>query len=305
MSSSWFFAGYVSGRGAIPADPHRRPALRDHRHHRILADELAGRPARRGLQALRRRTDRRWAFLQKLHAILGVLEASWRTRAGAVSRVGAGGDPHAALLDILGPASRTRPNSTPAAARAWTRCPPAPASAVLGRGPSERAKAAAQRQAGADAAAQLRLRRSRARHPRTSSSASDQIQLKGPLIEDAAALRDDLRWPSPPRTAATTCTGWRRRRRRLARCSAPPRRVHRRHAAECPPLHHAPFRAEPRLSGRRRPAARRIRPLCHRRHRGTAPRAEVGTSWPTTAQVSDSPWRRLYEPDQRSPAAPT
>ena len=95
----WFFTGYVSGRGAVPAI--RIGA----QPYGILPTTAFSRIAwldpREG-SILRAPQDGRRAFLRRLFGMLREVDRDWTTMAGDVPAVSRSGDAHASLLGILG-----------------------------------------------------------------------------------------------------------------------------------------------------------------------------------------------------------
>ena len=226
----WFFGGYVSGRGADPGDPHRRPALRHRRHDRLLADGWLQRRARRpvpsGASCAAIASGRSCSGCT---AMLGVLEASWRTRASGVSRVGAGADPHETLLDILG--------LHPASAEFHTRTGKQPRRDLLARPPGRLSAARHPRKPGRAPSGRPRCRCSSSfgyagRDPDILDLffRAGQIKLKGPIDRGSAALRDHCRWPRPRPDHRNYLTWLADAARRLARRPAPAGGLHRRHS---------------------------------------------------------------------------
>jgi hypothetical protein len=291
---SWFFGRYVSGRGAIPAirigaQPYGIIATTAFSRMTWLKDQ-------RGAVFERlMRNDRQWTFLQRLHGILGILEASWRAHAEAVSHVGGGADPHAALLDILG----LHPASAELHTRAGKHLDEISSRGRLAgyrHGPSERARASAQRQAalqmlqsfgyaGADPdILDLFFR-------------AGQIKLKGPIIE-APPLSETLRLAEATPDHRNYLT-W------LADAAGVSVDSLRRQAGftgDKPPnallyimLQFALIRGFQDAGDRLRWESGLYTPAAFAALR----REPKSVHLVATAEVSDSPWRRLYEPEQR------
>ncbi len=290
---SWFFGGYVSGRGAIPAirigaQPYGILAATAFSRIGWLSNDR-----RDGVLHRLVRADRQWAFLQRLHGILGALEAVWRARAAEVSRVGTGADPHKSLLDILG----LHPGSAELHTRAGKHLDEISSRGRLAgyrRGPSEKARAAAQR-----LSALLMLRNFGYAGPEPDILdlffRAGQIKLQGPIVEApplseslhlAEATtdhRDYLTWLSD--AAATSLDALRRQQGFID--DKPP------NALLYLMLQFALSRgfqdAGDRL--RRESGVYTADALAALRHE--PPSVHLVPD----ARVSDSPWRRLYEPE--------
>ena len=207
-------------------NPHRRAAVRDHRHHRLLADDLAQGRARRRLEASR----------------------AHRAPVGAPAEAARDpGDPGGELARARqrrqprrrGSRSARRDARHPRPASGVGRAPhphrQAPGRDLLARPPrrlSPRSIGESQGRrpaAGGPAdAAQLRVRRRGPRHPRPLlPRRSDQAE--GPDRRGPAAVRDPAfgrGHPGPPQLPDLAG----RRRARLARRPAPAGGLHRRHS---------------------------------------------------------------------------
>jgi hypothetical protein len=91
-----FFTRHVSGRGPLPAvrvgnQPYGvLPAMAFSRYRSRTASQIEG------------RIEGRPDYLQRLHGVLARMDADWRSMAGGVAHVGAPGDAHQILLDIVG-----------------------------------------------------------------------------------------------------------------------------------------------------------------------------------------------------------
>lgn len=291
---NWFFGEYVSGRGAVPAirigaQPYgiiastafsRISWLDDRR------DDGIGRFAS---------NNRQWQFLQKLHTLLGQLEPTWRSRVGAVSRVGQNADPHDTLLKILGlhPGSaemytRAGKHLHELSARSWL--------AGFGIDLSDRALATRQQRAARD---MLRGFGYAGADPDILGLffRIGQIKLKGPIVE-GAPLSESL-----PLAAATT--DGRNYLKWLADAASTSLDVLRRQAgfiADKPPsallyimLHFALARGFQDAGDRLRAKSGLYTPAAMAALR----REPTSVHLATAANVSDSPWRRLYEPEQQ------
>ena len=289
----WFFGGYVSGRGAIPAI--RIGA----QPYGIIATTAFSRMTWLNEQRgdIRRlvRTDRRWAFLQKLHVILGIMEASWRARANAVSHVGAGADPHVALLDILG----LHPASAELHTRTGKHLDEISSRARLARyrhGPSEKAKASAQRQAA------LQLLRSFG-YAGVEPDILDlffragQIKLKGPIVEApplsealplAEATSDHRNYLTWLADAASDSLDALRRQEGFVGDKPP-------NALLYIMIHFGLTRGFQDAGDRLRMESGLYTSAAIAALR----REPKSVHLVANAQVSDSPWRRLYEPEQQ------
>jgi hypothetical protein len=91
---SWYFTSYVTGRGAIPgirigAQPYG-----------VIASTALSRMS--WLDRAVPEDNRRGLFLQRLGAVLRGLEPLWRDLVESVPRVGSDADPHQTLLGVLG-----------------------------------------------------------------------------------------------------------------------------------------------------------------------------------------------------------
>ena len=291
---SWFFGGYVSGRGAIPpirigAQPYGIIATTAFSRINWLTDQ-------RG-DAFRRlvRTDRQWTFLQKLHAILGVLENNWRSRAASVKHVGGSGDPHAVLLDILG----LHPASVELHTRAGKHLDEISSRARLagmGHGPSAKAQAIAQRQAARD---MLRAFGYVGADPDILDLffRAGQIKLKGPIVEApplsealllAEATPDHRNYLTWLADAAQTSLDTLRRQDGFIDDKPP-------NALLYIMIQFALARGFQDAGDRLRVESGAYTSAAIASLR----REPKSVHLVANAQVSDSPWRRLYEPEQR------
>jgi hypothetical protein len=290
---SWFFGGYVSGRGAVPPirigpQPYGIVATTAFSRITWLMDQR-----RRGVVDSMIRADRKWSFLQRLHGILGVLEASWRGRTAAVGHVGAGIDPHKTLLDILG----LHPVSAELHTRTGKHLDEISSRARLAgyrHGPSEKAKAAAQRHA---ALQMLRTFGYVGEDPDILDLffRAGQIKLKGPIIEapplsETALLaeatpdhRNYLTWLAD---AATTSLDTLRRQQGFTDDKPP-------NALLYIILQFALTRGFQDAGDRLRLESGLYTPAAMAALR----REPKSVHLVTNAQVSDSAWRRLYEPE--------
>jgi hypothetical protein len=291
---SWFFGGYVSGRGAIPAirigaQPYGIIATTAFSRMSWL-NEQRGEFFKRLV-----RNDRQWSFLQKLHRILGILEASWRTRANVVSHVGSGGDPHRALLDILG----LHPASVELHTRAGKHLDEISSRGRLAayrHGPSEKAKASAQRHAA------LQMLHSFG-YSGVDPDILDlffragQIKLRGPIVEApplsetqplAEATPDHRNYVTWLADAAGASLDVLRRQEGFTGDKPP-------NALLFIMIHFALIRGFQDAGDRLRVESGLYAPAAIAALR----REPKSVHLVATAQVSDSPWRRLYEPEQQ------
>jgi hypothetical protein len=297
----WFFSAHVSGRGAIPA------VRIGAQPYGIIASTAFSRLSWLDVgradffRERLRRTDRQWRFLQRLQAISVALEASWRALAGRVSRVGDGADPHKTLLDIVG----LHPNSAELHTRLGKSLDELSSRGRLAglRGvPSERARAATQRRQALDL-----LRNLGYTGPEPDILdlffRSGQIKLKGPLIEalplsESTALADAT---PDGRNYLEWLAG-------AARASLDVLRRQEGFTGDVPPnallyimLHFALARGYQDAGDRLRVESGLFAPEAILALRREPKSVHLDT---VAAQVSDSPWQRLYAPDQRLTGRP-
>jgi hypothetical protein len=90
-----FFTHFVSGRGPLPA-------VRVGRQPYGILPAMAFARYRDASGGIDIEGGSRRGYLQRLHAVLAHLDGTWRELSGGVAHVGAPGDPHQTLLDIVG-----------------------------------------------------------------------------------------------------------------------------------------------------------------------------------------------------------
>jgi hypothetical protein len=297
---TWYFTSYVSARGGVPAirigaQPYgiiattafSRMSWLDRERPQIFATHWL-------------RPDRQWRMLQMVHRMLGLLEGSWRSLVGELSRVGGGGDPHKALLDILG----LHPNSAEFHTRQGKSLDELSSRGRLAgfrRGPSERARAAAQRR---QALLLLRNLGYDGAEPDILNLffRGRQIPLLGPLV-DVPPLSESVLLPD----ATTDGRSYLEWLADAARASLDVLRRQDGFVNDAPPrallyimLHFALTRGYQDAGDRLRIESGLFTPDMVRAFR----REPTSVHLATAAQASDSPWQRLYGTDQRLTGQP-
>jgi hypothetical protein len=293
----WFFGSQVKGRGILPA-------IRiGNQPYGILASTAYSRISwlseSRGLSLVA--TDRRVHFLRKLHRVLMDIEGSWRTASATVAHVGAAGDPHQILLDILGlhPTSaeyhiRHAKSLDELSSRAWL--------GGFGKIPTQKALALKQRQATLNLLRQLGYADAEIPDILDLFFKSTQLDLKGPLIEGlplsetsplAASTTDGRNYLAWLAAAAGSSLETLRQQTGFVGDSPPPDLLYLM-------LHFALVRGFQDAGDRLRresghfdgPAMRLLR------------REPKSVHLVPSATISDSPWRRLYDADARLTGSP-